>query len=86
MNPLSNNRWVKAHTTENIFETDLVRDALDNEGIVYIVREHKETAYDGLFILQKGFATILVEEENREKAREIVERIKHIPYVVSPEG
>jgi len=61
---------------------DTVRDALEKEGIDYSIREHKDTAYDGLFILQKGYATFFVMEEERDRATAIVKQIKGLPYVV----
>lgn len=73
---------MKLHTVENIFEMDTVRDALEKEGIDYSIREHKDTAYDGLFILQKGYATFFVMEEERDRATAIVKQIKGLPYVV----
>jgi hypothetical protein len=73
--------WVKACTVENIFELDTVKDALDTEGIEYKVKEYKDTAYDGLFILQKGYAALYVREEDEDRAAGIVRRIKSLPYV-----
>jgi len=58
-------KWVKVHTIESIFEKDMIKDALEKEGFAYSIKEHKETAYDGLFILQKGYATLFVEERDR---------------------
>ncbi len=78
MNP---NKWVKAHTVESIFESDMLKDALDGEGIEYIVREHKDTAYDGIFILQKGYATFFVRAKDEEAARTVIRQIKNHPYV-----
>jgi hypothetical protein len=75
------NKWVNAHTIESIFEMDMIRDALEKEGFAYSIKEHKETAYDGLFILQKGYATLFVEERDRKKVQTIVKRIKSLPYV-----
>jgi hypothetical protein len=80
---MTSDRWIKAHTTENIFETDTIRDALEREGIEYVVKEHKDTAYDGLFVLQKGYATIFVEEENEAAAKAIIKGIKGMLYVAS---
>jgi len=80
MSQVSDN-WIKAHTIESIFEMDMIKDALDKEGIAYTIQEHKDTAYDGLFILQKGYATLFVEEQNKMKVQAIVERIKKLPYV-----
>ncbi len=70
------------HTIESIFEMDMIKDALDKEGLSYSIKEHKDTAYDGLFILQKGYATLFVEEQDKEKVQTIIERIKNLPYVV----
>jgi hypothetical protein len=78
MNP---NRWVKAHTVESIFESDVLKDALDREGIEFMVREHKDTAYDGIFILQKGYATFFVREKDEAAAQTVVQQIKNLPYV-----
>lgn len=80
---MTSNRWTKAHTTENIFETDTIRDALERESIEYVVKEHKDTAYDGLFVLQKGYATIFVEEENEAAAKAIIKGITGMLYVAS---
>jgi ketol-acid reductoisomerase len=75
------NKWVKLHTIESIFEMDMIKDALEKEGFTYTIKEHKDTAYDGLFILQKGYATLFVEERNKKNVQAIVKRIKYLPYV-----
>ena len=80
MSQLSN-KWVKVHTIESIFEMDMIKDALEKEGFAYTIKEHKDTAYDGLFILQKGYATLFVEEWDKKKVQTIVKRIKNLPYV-----
>ena len=82
---MASNSWVKAHTVENIFEMDLLKAALDKESVEYVVKEHKETAYDGLFILQKGYASFFVREKDEAQVRTIVEHLARMPYVVSPE-
>jgi len=75
------NRWVRIHTIENIFEMDMLKDALEREGIGYSVKEYKDTAYDGLFILQKGYAALFVKEKDKETALTIVKNVKSLPYV-----
>jgi hypothetical protein len=79
---MSSNKWVKVHTVESIFEMDVLKDALDREGIEYVVKEHKDTAYDGLFILQKGYATFFVREKDEAAAKAVIQQIKKLPYVV----
>jgi hypothetical protein len=78
MNP---NKWVKVHTIESIFEMDMLKDALNQEGIEYSIKEYKDTAYDGLFILQKGYATLFVKKNDEETAMAIVKSVKSLPYV-----
>jgi len=60
---------------------DMIKDALDREDIPYTIKEHRDTAYDGLFILQKGFASLYVEERDRDRVLEMVKRIRTLPYV-----
>jgi hypothetical protein len=78
-------KWTKAHTAENIFEMDSVKTAFDREGIEYVLKEHKDTAYDGLFTLQKGYATFYVKEEDFAAAQEIAQALSNAPHVVLPE-
>ncbi len=80
---MDRNRWVKVHTVESIFEEDVLKDALDRENIEYSVKEYKDTAYDGLFVLQKGYAGLFVREEDEERAMAVIKRITSLPYVVS---
>lgn len=75
------NKWVKVHVIESIFEMDMLRDALDKEGIEYRIKEYKDTAYDGLFILQKGYASLSVMGRDEDRALTIIKRIKSLPYV-----
>lgn len=60
---------------------DIVKDALNKEGIIYTIKEYRDTAYDGLFILQKGYAALFVKKKDEEMARAIIYRIRSIPYV-----
>lgn len=78
MNP---DRWVRVHVIENIFEEDIIKDALDKEGIQYTVKEFKDTAYDGLFILQEGYATLFVRERDKEAVLAVLNPLKTMPYV-----
>lgn len=80
---MDRDRWVKVHTIESIFEEDALKDALDRESIEYSMKEYKDTAYDGLFVLQKGYAGLFVREEDEARARAVIKRIVSLPYVVS---
>jgi hypothetical protein len=74
-------RWVRVHVIESVFEMDMLKDALDKEDIEYSIKEYKDTAYDGLFVLQKGYASLSVRQKDQETVKSIVSRIKSLPYV-----
>ncbi|MRS05140.1 hypothetical protein EG832_18295 [bacterium] len=78
---MQRSRQINVHTIESIFEMDMIKAALDAEGISYTIKEHRDTAYDGLFILQKGYASLFVEENDRGRVLEIIKRIRSLPYV-----
>ncbi|MEW6615265.1 MAG: DUF2007 domain-containing protein [Thermodesulfobacteriota bacterium] len=61
---------------ENRFEADVISDALEKEGITFIVREFRDTAYNGLFTPQLGWGEVMVFDEETKKAEEIIDNIK----------
>jgi hypothetical protein len=75
-------RWAKVHTAESVFEMETIKEALEREGIEYVVRQHRDTAYDGLFILQKGYASFLVRRKDEAAAKNVIERVRTLPHVV----
>ncbi len=77
----SQDKWIRVHVIESVFEMDMLKDALDKDDIDYSIKEYKDTAYDGLFVLQKGYASLSVRQEDEKAAKEIVARIKSLPYV-----
>jgi hypothetical protein len=80
---MSSDKWIKVHTVESIFEMDLLKEALLGESIEYVMKEHKDTAYDGLFILQKGYASLFVKQQDEARVMAIVTRIKNLPNAAS---
>ncbi|MBU2552056.1 MAG: DUF2007 domain-containing protein [Proteobacteria bacterium] len=67
---------IRLTTIENRFEADLISDALTREGIGFLIRSYQDTAYDGLYVTQKGFAALMVEEQDADRARAIVRDIR----------
>ena len=65
--------WEKLITLDNRFQADLLTDALEKEGVTFLLREYRDTAYDGLFIGQKGWGTVMVDEAAMETAQSIVD-------------
>jgi deoxyribose-phosphate aldolase len=53
------------------FQADLWSRTLDEQGVPHLVRSFEDTAYDGLFVSQKGFGALYVEEDWLERAREM---------------
>ncbi len=72
MKDRSPDEFVSVHTLANQFEADLLKGALENEGIPVIVRSFHDTAYDGIYIPQKGWGRLLVPEVHREKSESLI--------------
>lgn len=64
--------WKKLATLDNRFQADLLTDALRKEVIPFLLREYQDSAYDGLYVTQKGWGTVLVEESRLEEAEGIL--------------
>jgi len=68
--------FVKVETAENQFEADLIKNALEKEQVPVMVRNFHDTAYNGIYIPQKGWGLVMVPEAHTEKAREIIAALK----------
>jgi hypothetical protein len=66
----------KITVAENKFEADLIAQTLQEEEIPCMIRSYHDTAYDGIFIPQKGWAAVMVPEELEEKANAIIAEIR----------
>jgi hypothetical protein len=66
----------RVETLANRFEEDMVSQALEKAGIPFLIRRYSDTAYDGLFIPQKGWASVMVPEELVDKAKAVVGNVK----------
>ena len=69
---MSADRLIPIYTLANRFEADLLMDALHREGVPAILRSFEETAYDGLFVPQRGWGQIMVPEEYASAAHDVV--------------
>ena len=70
--------WVKAGVVENRFEGDRVSQALKEAEIPFMIKSYLDTAYDGIYIPQKGWGVVMVPEGLREQAEKLVKEIKQI--------
>jgi hypothetical protein len=68
--------FVRVATAADQFEADVIRDALEGEQIPVLVRNYQDTSFNGLFIPQKGWGSILVPDEFRAKAQTIIEALE----------
>jgi len=69
-------RWVKAGIVENRFEGDRVSQALNEAGIPFLMKSFLDTAYDGLYIPQKGWGAVMVPENFKEEAEKVIFEVK----------
>lgn len=63
---------VLVYTSQNIIEESRIKTALEEEGIEVLVRSFEDSAYNGIFTLQKGKGQIRVFEKDAEKAKRII--------------
>jgi len=69
-------QWVKAGTVENRFEGDRISQVLQEAGIPFLIKSFLDTAYDGLYIPQKGWAIVMVSEKHKEEAERLISEVK----------
>jgi len=69
-------RWVNAGVVENRFEGDRVSQALKEAGIPYMIKSFLDTAYNGLYLPQKGWGRIMVPEEFNNEAERIIAEVR----------
>ena len=62
-----------------------IQGILEQESIPVFIRTYEETAYDGLFVTQKGWGEIWVAESRLEDAMKIIEELKKNPPPAPPE-
>jgi hypothetical protein len=67
---------VKVFTLKNRFEADLIKGELEREGIPVLIRDFKDTAYDGIYIPQKGWGEVRVPEKEKGRAKEIIDALE----------
>jgi hypothetical protein len=69
-------QWVKAGTVENRFEGDRITQVLQEAGIPFLIKSFLDTAYDGLYLPQKGWGVVMVSEKHKEEAERLVSEVK----------
>lgn len=57
------------------FLLPLIKAEFDKENITYQIRTHHDTAYNGIFLPQKGLADIFVVEGSKASAQKILNNL-----------
>ncbi len=68
--------FVKIATIENAIEAQIVQSVLDERHIPHRIRSYHDTAYDGLFQMQKGWGVIYANAADRREIEEILESLR----------
>ncbi len=70
---LAKEEFVPVKVAENSFEVDTVKEALEQEGIPVLIRLFEDTAYDGIYVSQKGWGYVEVPQSDKKKAEKIID-------------
>ena len=68
--------WIKAGIVENRFEGDRISQSLHDAEIPFMVKSFLDTAYNGLYVPQKGWGMVLVPEGFLEEAERIIGEVR----------
>jgi hypothetical protein len=60
------------YTLQDQVDASVIKSALDKAGIKHVIRTFIDSAYDGIFIPQRGYGEVLVEENDAAGAKEII--------------
>lgn len=73
---MTTTEYIKIVVLENAIEAQVIASVLEERGIPHRVRSYQDTAYDGLFQFQKGWADLMAPPEFRVDVMEIVDGIR----------
>ena len=68
--------YVKIIVLDNEIEAQLVESVLCEQEIPHLIRSFHDTAYDGLFQVQKGWGVISAPSHSKQKIIDIVNEIR----------
>lgn len=76
MSQFNNQGFVRIVIIENAIEAQLVRSILDQHQIPHRIRSFYDTAYNGLFQMQKGWGELSAPSPYKQEILDIVEDIR----------
>ena len=68
--------FVRAAIIENIIESQVLEAALTDRGIPHRIRSYHDTAYDGLFQMQKGWGEVRTPADRKGQVVEMLAEIR----------
>ncbi len=68
--------WIKAGVVENRFEGDRISQSLKEAEVPFMIKSFLDTAYNGLYVPQKGWGMVLVPEDFAEDAEKIISELR----------
>jgi hypothetical protein len=74
--PLEGAALARVATLDNEFEAEVIRDALEKNEIPCYIQSFRETAFDGLFIPQRSWGTVITREVEAQTALRIVQEVR----------
>ena len=68
--------FIKITVLENTFEAQLIESILNEQNIPCRIRSFHDTAYDGLFQVQKGWGELFAPSELKEEILAIIKMVR----------
>lgn len=68
--------FIKVATIENTIEAQIVRSVLEEREIPHRIRSYHDTAYDGLFQMQKGWGVIYAPPANKQEIEDVLASLR----------
>ncbi len=76
MTKIENEEFTKIGMLENLIEAQVVESILQEQNIPYRIRSYHDTAYDGLFQVQKGWGEIYAPPSFEQEILGILKEIR----------
>jgi hypothetical protein len=76
MNTYTKQAFIKISVLENTIEAQILGSILEEQNIPHRIQSFHDTAYDGLFQLQKGWGAIWAPKAHQNTIRDILESVR----------
>ena len=75
MQPYQESQYIKIIVLENGIEAQLIGSILDQRDIPHRVRSYHDTAYDGLFQVQKGWGKLYAPPHYKQEILQVTDQV-----------